>query len=151
MSITVKSSRTTELPLPNLIKIFQIIKKLWSAEDFGQEICSGEITRKTKQELSFWHATLLLDLIYVPIKLFQSVWELWPAKDFSFRGDKYIMKKVRVVLLQVTCLLVLLFIPIKILSKWLHEYQSYDAHKDASKNRQTPCWLLYPQNLSVEG
>ena len=31
------------------------------------------------------------------IKLSQTVWELWPAEDFSFRGDNYIMKTVRVV------------------------------------------------------
>ena len=30
-------------------------------------------------------------------KLFESVWELWPVQDFCFRGDKYIMKKLRVV------------------------------------------------------
>ena len=31
------------------------------------------------------------------IELPQTVWELWPAQDFRFRGDKYIMKNVRVV------------------------------------------------------
>ena len=30
-------------------------------------------------------------------KLSQIIWEFWPAQDFSFRGDKYITKKVRVV------------------------------------------------------
>ena len=34
------------MALPNIIKIFQTIKKLLSAQKFGLEICSGEITRK---------------------------------------------------------------------------------------------------------
>ena len=58
------------------------------------EHSSGELI---KQELSFLHATLLLDLIYVSIILSQTVWELQPAQDFGFRGDNYITKKVRVV------------------------------------------------------
>ena len=41
------------------------------------------------------------------IKLSRIVWKLWPAQDFGFRGDKYIMKKVRVVSLAATRLLVL--------------------------------------------
>ena len=53
------------MPLPNIINIFQTIKKLWSAQEFGLEIRSEEITRDNrKQELSFLHATLLLDLIF---------------------------------------------------------------------------------------
>ena len=45
----------------NFIKIFQTIKKLLCAQEFGLEIYSAEITRKrTKQELSFLHVTLLL-------------------------------------------------------------------------------------------
>ena len=48
------------MPVPNLIKIFQTIKKLRSAKKSGLEIRSVEITRKrTKQDLSFLHATLL--------------------------------------------------------------------------------------------
>ena len=62
------------MPLPNIIKIFQTIKKLWSAQKFGLDICSGEITRKrTKQELSFLHETLLHELIYVPTQYFQII------------------------------------------------------------------------------
>ena len=33
------------------------------------------------------------------IKLLKTVWELLPVYDFGFRGDKYIMEKVRVVYL----------------------------------------------------
>ena len=59
------------MPLPS-IKIFQTIKKLWSAQEFGLEIHSGEITRKrTEQELPFFHATLLLELNYVPTIFYQ--------------------------------------------------------------------------------
>ena len=85
------------MPVPNIIKIFQTINKLWSAKEFALEIRSGEIpSKRTKQELSFLHATLLLDLIYVPtkyIKLSQIVWELWPAQNLGFKGDNYITKK----------------------------------------------------------
>ena len=133
-----------------IIKLFQTIKKSWNAQELGLEIRSGEISRKrTEQELSFLHVTLLIDLIYVPtiyyhtisnstwlmdctrfglqgvqlhnkesesgffcmqhahwsstsflpniIKLSQTVWELQPAQYFSFRGDNYITKSVRVV------------------------------------------------------
>ena len=60
------------MPLPNIIRIFQTIKKLQSAEEFGLEICSGETTRKrTEQVLSFLHVTLQLDLIYVPTIYYQ--------------------------------------------------------------------------------
>ena len=38
------------LPASNIIKIFQTIKKLWSAQEFGLEILSGEITRKKKNK-----------------------------------------------------------------------------------------------------
>ena len=79
------------VPVPNMIKIFQTIKKLWNAQEFGLEIRLGQIIKKKKkkkeqsQELSL-HATLLLDLIYVPIKLSQTIWELQPAQDFGFKG-----------------------------------------------------------------
>ena len=65
---------TTSDVSTNYFKIFQTIKKLWSAEEFGLEIRSGEIIRKiTKQELSFLHATCLLDLIYIPTKYYQII------------------------------------------------------------------------------
>ena len=52
----------------------RIIKKLLSAQEFGLEIYSVEFTRKgTKQEVSFLHATLLLNLIYVPPKYYQII------------------------------------------------------------------------------
>ena len=49
----------------NIIKIFQTIKSL-NAQDLGLDIYSLECTRKrSKQELSFLHVTLLPNLIYV--------------------------------------------------------------------------------------
>ena len=61
------------MPL-SIIKIFQTIKKLWSAQEFGLEIYSGEISRKrTKQEFAFMHVTLLLDLIHVSTKYHQII------------------------------------------------------------------------------
>ena len=60
------------MPLPNIIRIFQTIKKLRSAQEFSLEIHSGEITgKRTAQELAFLHATLLFDLIYVPTIYYQ--------------------------------------------------------------------------------
>ena len=42
-------------------------KEITNEQEFSLDIRSEEITRKrTEQELSFLHATLLLDLIYVP-------------------------------------------------------------------------------------
>ena len=93
--------------LPNIIKIFQTIKKLWSAQEFGLEIHLGEITTKKKKKKKkkqrksclscMWHSylTWYMALPYL-IKLSQIVWALWPAQDFCFRGDNYINKKVRV-------------------------------------------------------
>ena len=43
---------------------------------------------------AYWSSSSSLPNIII---LSQTVWELWPAQDFSFRGDNYIMKKVRVV------------------------------------------------------
>ena len=73
---------TLSLLLPNIIKIFQTIKKIWRAQGSGLDICSGEITRTSReQELSFLHTTLLLDLVYVPIKYYQII-------SNSMVGDK---------------------------------------------------------------
>ena len=76
------------------IKIFQTIRKLFSEQEFGFEICLGEITKKTtNQELSFLHATLLLDLKFASTKYYQisqTVSALWPAQDFGYQGGKYI-------------------------------------------------------------
>ena len=60
------------MPLQNIIRIFQTIRQLLSAQDFSEEIPSGEKTRKrTEKKLSFLHATLLLDLPYVPAIYYQ--------------------------------------------------------------------------------
>ena len=59
------------MPLPNIIRIFQTIKKFWGAQEFGLEIRLGQIA--TEQELSFLHVTLLLDLIYVPTKYYHII------------------------------------------------------------------------------
>ena len=91
------------MPLPNIIKIFQTIKKLWHVKEFGLEIYSGEITgRRPKQKLSFLQAILLLDLKYVPAIYYQIISHImgalqWPAQAFCFREHKLIMKIVRVV------------------------------------------------------
>ena len=58
------------------------IKKLWSAQEFGLEICSGVITRKNKARvvlLAYDTPNFLTDLIYVPTyyyQISQTVWEL---------------------------------------------------------------------------
>ena len=53
---------------PNIIKLSQTVWELWPAQDFGFR---GD--KYIKQELSFLHATLLLDLIYVPTKYYQII------------------------------------------------------------------------------
>ena len=47
------------MPQPNIFNISQTIKKLWSAQEFGLNIISGEIRKSREQELSL-HATLNL-------------------------------------------------------------------------------------------
>ena len=55
------------MPLQNIIRLFQTIKKLPSAQEFSLEILSGDTTRKsTEQQLSFLQVILLLDLILCP-------------------------------------------------------------------------------------
>ena len=62
------------MPLQSIIKIFQTIKKALSAQEFDLEIYSVKCRRKiTKQELSFLHVALLLDLIYAPSKYYQII------------------------------------------------------------------------------
>ena len=63
------------MPLPNIIKIFQTIKKLWSAQEFGLEIRSGERTRiRIEQELSFLYMTLICpyQILSNYLKLYES-------------------------------------------------------------------------------
>ena len=72
LSCTQHAYWSISMPLPNIIKIFRTIKKLWSAQEFGLEICSGEITRKKKQQsksLSFLQEPVLLELIYVALSV----------------------------------------------------------------------------------
>ena len=70
------------MPLQNIIKIFRTIKKSLIAQEFGLEIIQWSVKEKEKkQELSFLHVALLLDLIYVPPKYYQIIsiktaWEL---------------------------------------------------------------------------
>ena len=87
------------MPLPNIIKIFQTFKKLWSTQESGVEIHSGEITRKKEQSncpSCMWHSYLTWCMSLPNMMNFfsQTIWELWPAQDFCFRGEKYIRKKV---------------------------------------------------------
>ena len=89
--------------LRNIIKLFQTIKKLWSAKEFDSDIYSGKFTRKkgTKQELSFLHVRLLYLTWYMShTKYYQIISHsigITPAQDFSFRRHTNIMQKLRVV------------------------------------------------------
>ena len=121
------------MPLRNIIRIFQTIKKLQSAQEFSLEIRSGEITRKrTVHELSFWYATLLLDLIYVPTiyYLFHSnTMVVLACTRFLLQGNNYITKKVRVVSLPRDTPTGPPLHPYQILSSYLKMYGSYGLHK----------------------
>ena len=108
---------TLSMPLSNIIRIFQTIKKLRSAQEFSLEISSGEITRKrTEQELSFLHATLLLDLIYVPSIYYQftsNSMGVMACTRYLLQGRSLHNEESENCLLHMTYLLVLLFIPTK--------------------------------------
>ena len=106
------------MPLQNIIKIFQTIKKSLSAQEFGLEIYSMEIQDKVQSKnwpSCMWHSyfTGYMSLPYI-INLPQTVWELWPSQDFCFRGDNYITKWELSVLYS-TPPLVLIFIPTNII------------------------------------
>ena len=69
-----------------LSKIFQVIKKLWPAQEFGLEIHLGVVTRK--QAVSV--VLLALDTPTWPdiypyqiLSNYLTVWELWPAQDLQ--------------------------------------------------------------------
>ena len=99
--------------LPNIIKIFQNIKKLWSAQEFGWEIHSGEITRiRMEQKFSFLHANFLLDMIYIPTIYYQII----SYSMGAMASTRFLLpgrRKWELSLLHATCLLVLFFIPTK--------------------------------------
>ena len=125
------------MPLPNIIRIFQNIKKLQSEQEFSLEIRSREITRKrTKQELSFLHATLLFDLIYVPTIYYQFTSNSMVHK-ISASGEIYIMKKVRVVSLEHDTPTGPLLYPYQILSNYLKQYGSYGLDKISASREIT--------------
>ena len=128
------------MPLLNITKIVQTLKS-YRVHKNGLEIRSGETSwKKTEQELSFLHATFLLDLIFVPIKYYQIISngrELWPAQDFCFRGNNYITKAVRVVPFARSTPTGPLSYPYQILSNYLKQYGSYDLHKTAASGKIT--------------
>ena len=68
------------MPVPDIIKIFQTIKKLWSAQEAGLEIHSGEITQEKEQSKScpfMWHSYLIWYMSHQNIiKLPQTLWEM---------------------------------------------------------------------------
>ena len=75
---------------------------------------------------TYWSSSSSLPNIII---LSQTVWELWPAQDFCFRGDNYIMKKVRVVSLECDMPTGPPLHPYQILSNYLKQYESYGLHK----------------------
>ena len=95
---------------------------------------SGEITRKSTVQELFFYLTRYLSLTYI-IKLSQTILEIWPAQDICFRGDNYIMKKVRVVSFTSNMSTGPPLHSYQILSKYVYGYQSYGEHKDASSDR----------------
>ena len=79
------------IPLPNIIKICQTIKKLWHTQEFDTEIHSGEVTRKQQlRALSFLHVTPTgpyLCLYQNIIKLFQTIKKLLSALELGFESQ----------------------------------------------------------------
>ena len=71
------------------------------------------------------------------IKLSQKAWELWPAQDFGFRGDNYITKTVRVVILACNIPTGPLLHFYQTLSKYVLGYQSYCLHNISASGEIT--------------
>ena len=101
------------------------------------EICLS-CTRHT-----YWSSSLSLP----NIKLSQTVWELWPAQDFGFRGENYIMKTVRVVILARNIPTGLLLHFYQTLSKYVLRYQSYDLQKISASGEITIQWIKWELSL----
>ena len=102
-------------------------------KDLTWKFIQGRLEKRTKQELSFLYATLLLDLIYVPTKYYQisqTVWELWHAQDFGLRGDKYITKVVNVDSLARDTSSSPYLCLYQILSTYFKPLRSYGVHKN---------------------
>ena len=100
VSLTWHTYWSSPMSLPNIIKICLRVSKLRRTQDFGFR-GDNYITKKKVRVVSCtWHAyrsssSFLPNII--SSAYLRPVWELWPAQDFGFRGDNYIMKKVRVV------------------------------------------------------
>ena len=81
----------------NISNLSEVIKctRIWFRNSFRRD----NLKKEQRDCLScMWHSYLTW-CMSIPniIKLFQTVWELWPAQDFSFRGNKNITYKVKIV------------------------------------------------------
>ena len=104
-----------------------------------------------KQELSFLHTILLLDLVYIPTNNYQIIsnsMRVMACRGFCFREHKYIMKKVGVVSLACDTPTVLIFAFYQILSKYFKPLGSYGVHKNLAKKFAQGRYLEKEQSKS---
>ena len=105
--------RSLSMPVPNIIKIYQIIEKLWSAQEFGWEICSGEIIKKKNKArfvLLVCDTPTWLDISpYQILSNYLKQYEIYSLHKISFSGEITTKKKVIVDLLHTTPHLVLIY------------------------------------------
>ena len=136
------------MPLPNIIKIVQTIKKIWSTQEFGLKIRSVEIIRKQQQkkkkkkkkkQLSFLHETLLHDLIYAPTKYYQIISNSMEVMTCTSSVSGEIStwwRKWDLIFLHMTPLLVLLYVS----TKYYQNISNYQEVMD--------CIRIWLRNLS---
>ena len=94
---------------------------------------------------AYWSSSSFLPNI---IKICLKVSKLWSAQDFGFRGDNYVMKKVRVVSLACDTPSGPLLHFYKTLSKYVFGYQSYGVHKSLVSGEITT-WRRKKWELSL--
>ena len=118
----------------------QTVWELWPAQDFG--FSGGNYTTKKVRLVSctghaYWSSSLFLPII---IKIYLRVSKLWSAQGyvyrFCFRGDNYIMKKVRVVSLARNKPSGPSLHPYQI-PNYLKQYGSYGLHKTLALGKIT--------------
>ena len=145
------------MPLANISKIFQIVKKLWPAQKFGLEIHLRVVTKKQPVSVVIlaWDTPTWPDIC--PTKYYQITSNSMVVMACTrFQLQETLMhdkESEELSLMQVTCLLVLHFIPkyfkYQNTSKGNLSYRAW-AHKDLSTDRhESDCSI--PPNLFSRG
>ena len=88
------------MPIPKYFKLAYLrhngVHKNWTKKLFRGRELKNEQSKGCPSYTRHSKLLLYMFLTYI-IKLPQTLWELWAAQVLGFRGDKYVMKKARVV------------------------------------------------------